>query len=69
VIGALILAGAAVLLTGLIVAIRDLSRPAAAEGPDLRQLEASWPRGGAPGSHPAPHDADADEAERRAMAA
>jgi hypothetical protein len=70
VIGALVLAAAAVLLTGLIVAIRDLSRPVGAEGRGLRQLEASSPYGGAPGGHPAaPHDADADEAERRAMAA
>lgn len=68
-IGALILAAAAVLLTGLIVAIRDLSRPVAAAGPGSRQLEASSPYGGAPGGQPAAHDANTDEAERRAMAA
>jgi hypothetical protein len=68
-IGALILAAAAVLLTGLIVAIRDLSRPVA-EDAGMPQLEASSPYGGPPGGHPAAsHDPDADEAERRAMAA
>jgi hypothetical protein len=64
----LILAAAAVLLTGLIVAIRDLSRPVAA-GPAARRLEASSPYGGPPGGQPAAHEPDADEPERRAMAA
>jgi hypothetical protein len=68
-IGALILAAAAVLLTGLIVAIRDLSRPVAAPGPGARRLEASSAYGGAPGGQSAAHESDADEAERRAMAA
>ena len=67
-VGALILAAAAVLLTGLIVAIRDLSRPIAAEGPALRQLEGPPPYGGTPDGHPAARY-EADEAERRAMAA
>jgi hypothetical protein len=59
-IGALILAAAVVLLTGLIAAIRDLRRPAPA-GADgsLRWIEAP-PYGGAP---------DGDRAPRRELAA
>jgi hypothetical protein len=70
-IGALVLAAAAVLLTGLIVAIRDLSRPArAAESPVLSRLEAQPPYGATPDGYPSARDsADADDAERRAMAA
>jgi hypothetical protein len=69
VIGALILVAAAVLLTGLIVAIRDLSRTSpAAEGPVPPRLEAS-PNGGPPRGAPARHEIDSEEAERRAMAA
>ena len=71
VVGALIVAAAAVLLTGLVVAIRDLTRTApAADGPRLSRLQASPPYGGTPDGHPAARpEVDADEAERRAMAA
>jgi hypothetical protein len=71
VIGALVLAAAAVLLTGLIVAIRDLIRPAQPAGnPALPGLQASPPYGGTPdGRRGASQDFDADEAERRPMAA
>jgi len=71
VIGALILAAAAVLLTGLIVAIRDLRRPApAAGGASLGRLEAAPPYGGAPdGSRASRHEVDLDEDDGRAIAA
>jgi hypothetical protein len=69
-IGALILVAAAVLLTGLIVAIRDLSRKApAAEGQQLRSQPTPSPYGGPPRGASARHEIDAQEAERRAMAA
>jgi hypothetical protein len=69
VIGALILLAAAVLLTGLLVAIRDLSRKApAAAGPVRPRLQAS-PPGGPPGGASARQEIDSEEAERRAMAA
>jgi hypothetical protein len=68
VVGAMVLAAAAVLLTGLVVAIRDLSRPAPAGGPALRQFRASAPHGGTPDGQRATRH-EADEAERRAMAA
>jgi hypothetical protein len=69
-IGALILAAAAVLLTGLIVAIRDLRRPAPARRASLGRLEAAPPYGGAPdGSRASPHEVDADEDDGRAIAA
>jgi len=71
VVGALVLAAAAVLLTGLIVAIRDLRRPVpAAEGAGERWIEAASPYGGTPDGHRAARQArDAEEGERRAMAA
>jgi len=71
VIGALILAAAAVLLTGLIVSIRDLRRPSpAAEEASLRRLEPAPPYGGSPDGHRAAwQEADAEEHDGRAMAA
>jgi hypothetical protein len=71
VIGTLIVAGAAVLLIGLLVSIRDLTRPAQpADQPTLRRVQASPPYGATPDGHPAASPAlDAEEAERRAMAA
>jgi hypothetical protein len=70
-IGALILAAAAVLLTGLIVAIRDLRRPApAARGASRGRLEAAPPYGGAPdGSRASRHEVDPDADDGRAIAA
>jgi hypothetical protein len=70
-IGALILAAAAVLLTGLIVAIRDLVRPSpAAETARPRRLESIPPDAGGPDGNPeAGRETKAEEAERRAMAA
>jgi hypothetical protein len=67
-IGGLILAAAAVLLTGLIVAIRDLRRHAPAAS--LRRLEAAPPHAGAPDGSRAPRrEVDADEDDGRAIAA
>ena len=70
-IGALILAAAAVLLTGLIVAIRDLRRPApAVAGASPRRLEAAPPYGSTPDGHRAARqEVDAGEGDGRAMAA
>ncbi len=70
-IGALVLVAAAVLLTGLIVAIRDLRRPApAAESASLRRLEPAAPYGGAPDGHRAAQGkVGAGEGDGRAMAA
>jgi len=69
-VGALILAAAAVLLTGLIVAIRDLRRPAPSpERASLRRFEAAAPHGGAPDGHPAAHEVGPGEDDGRAMAA
>jgi hypothetical protein len=69
-IGALVLAAAAVLLTGLIVSIRDLRRPApAAEGLDGGGLEAAPPYGGGPDGDGTWRELDAEEDDGRAMAA
>ena len=71
VIGVLIVAAAAILLTGLIVAIRDLRRPAPiASSQSVAFLEASLPRGGPVGGHRAAHDRAASaERDPPAMAA
>jgi len=64
VIGVLIVAAAAILLAGLVVAIRDLRRPAPTASPQaLTLLEASFPSGGPIGGRPAARD-DTDTAER-----
>lgn len=64
VIGVLITAAAAILLTGLVVAIRDLRRPApVSSARALPLLEASFPSGGPAGGHRERHD-DARGAER-----
>jgi len=70
-IGALILAAAVVLLTGLVASIRDLRRPApVAEGTGLRQVGPAPPSGGGPeGDRAAWQEGDSDEDDGRAMAA
>jgi hypothetical protein len=70
-IGVLIAAAAAILLVGLIVAIRDLRRPApAATRLPLTLMETSVPQGGPAGGHPPTRgDAEADERDSSAMAA
>jgi hypothetical protein len=70
-IGALVLVGAAVLLTGLVVSIRDLRRPApAAESMGLRQVEPAPPYGDGPDGHRAAwQEAEAEEDDGRAVAA
>jgi hypothetical protein len=67
VIGVLILSAGAVLLAGLIVAIRDLRRPApVAAGSAMRLLETSSTGGGPSGGR---QDLEDDEQDRSAMAA
>ena len=67
-IGALILAAAAVLLTGLIVSIRDLSRPTpAAEGPP--RMRASMPLEGPAGGYPTRRRDEGDQQDQEALAA
>jgi hypothetical protein len=70
-IGALVVAAAAILLVGLIVAIRDLRRPAPAATPrSLAILEAPLPHGGpAGGDPPMRRGVEADERDSSAMAA
>jgi hypothetical protein len=64
VVGILIAAAAAILLTGLVVAIRDLRRPAPAALPDsLALLETQFPHHGPPGDPP-PSREEAGRAER-----
>jgi len=71
VIGVLVVAAAAILLTGLIVAIRDLRRPAeAGSAHPLTRLEASLPSGGPVGSRrTAGEEAASAERDPPAMAA
>jgi len=70
-IGALVVAAAAILLVGLLVAIRDLRRPAEAGARrPLTVLEAPLPHGGpAGGDPPRRSDFDPDERDSSAMAA
>jgi hypothetical protein len=70
VIGVLIAAAAAVLLTGLIVAIRDLRRPAAVASPRALGLrQAPFPQGGPGDGHRLAADEAAAERDPPAMAA
>jgi hypothetical protein len=71
VIGVLVLAAATILLIGLVVAIRDLRRPAPAASPHAVSLvEATIPGGGPAGGHPSARgDLGADERDPPAMAA
>jgi hypothetical protein len=69
VIGGLIVVAAAILLTGLIVAIRDLRRPAqVAAAPTAPLRDASLPDGGPSGGYPTTRGDD-DERDQRAIAA
>jgi hypothetical protein len=71
VIGFLVMGAAAILLTGLIVTIRDLRRqaPAATQGP-ISVLERPLSGGGPSGGDPYPRgDVEADERDPPAMAA
>jgi hypothetical protein len=69
-IGSLVIAAASVLLTGLVVAIRDLRRPAPAATPSAVALfEAPLPQGGPAGDSPTRGDLEADERDPTAMAA
>jgi hypothetical protein len=69
-IGVLIAAAAAILLVGLIAAIRDLRRPAPATMPRaLTLMETSVPRGGPTGGRPSTHGDEAGERDSSAMAA
>jgi hypothetical protein len=70
-IGVLIAASAAILLVGLIVAIRDLRRPAPAAMPEaLTLMETSVPHGDPTGGgSPTRGDMEADERDSSAMAA
>ena len=71
VIGFLIAAAATILLTGLIVTIRDLRRPAPAATPGALSVpEGPLPGRGPSGQDPYPHgDVEADERNPPAMAA
>ena len=71
VVGVLIAAAAAILLTGLAVAIRDLRHPTPAAPPrSLPALEASYAHGGPPADPPAVRgDAARDERDPPAIAA
>ena len=69
VVGALIVAAAAVLLTGLIVAIRDLRRPAAGSAEATSQSYAAVPHGGPTGGYPSARGDEGDEQDRQAIAA
>jgi hypothetical protein len=69
-IGGLIVAAAAVLLMGLVVAIRDLRRPAPAATPSAVALfEAPLPLGGPAGDSPGRGDLETGERDPPAMAA
>jgi hypothetical protein len=69
VIGGLIMIAAAILRTGLIVAIRDLRRPAqVAAAPTAPLRDASLPGGGPSGGYPTTRGDD-DERDQRAIAA
>ena len=69
-IGALVIAAGSVLLTGLVVAIRDLRRPAPAATPSAVALfEAPLPHDGPAGDPPSGGDLEAEERDPRAMAA
>jgi hypothetical protein len=71
VIGFLVTGAAAILLTGLIVTIRDLRRPTPATTPGpIPVLERPLPDRGPSGGHPYPHgDVEADGRDHSAMAA
>jgi hypothetical protein len=70
-IGALVVVAAAILLFGLMVAIRDLRRPTPSSASSFPPLpETSLPRGGpAGGNSPMRRDVNADERDSSAMAA
>jgi hypothetical protein len=69
-VGVLIGAAAVILLTGLVVAIRDLRRPAAASPRALTGLQASLPSGGpVGGQRPARERPASAEGDPPAMAA
>lgn len=70
VVGALILAAAAVLLTGLIVAIRDLRRPAPVSAmPSTFRSYASAPHHGPTGGYPRTGGDEGDDRDQEALAA
>jgi len=71
VIGVLVVGAAAILLTGLVVAIRDLRHPAPAASPRALPLfHASFPSGGPVGGQPPTReDAGSSERDPPAMAA